>query len=59
MLLGASIVGSFIGNYIISALIKKYKRSSILLIVLTTASGISTFILPTFGIYKLVTNSSE
>eukprot|EP01016_Furgasonia_blochmanni_P022025 TRINITY_DN24100_c0_g2_i1.p1 TRINITY_DN24100_c0_g2~~TRINITY_DN24100_c0_g2_i1.p1 ORF type:complete len:188 (+),score=15.94 TRINITY_DN24100_c0_g2_i1:168-731(+) len=55
----SSIVGSLIGNMVISALMKKYKRSSILLIVLTIASAVSTFVLPTFGIYKIIHDSSE
>eukprot|EP01016_Furgasonia_blochmanni_P046985 TRINITY_DN684_c0_g1_i2.p1 TRINITY_DN684_c0_g1~~TRINITY_DN684_c0_g1_i2.p1 ORF type:complete len:437 (+),score=21.07 TRINITY_DN684_c0_g1_i2:352-1662(+) len=59
LLLISSVVGSLIGNIVISALMRKYKRSSILLIVLTIASAVSTFVLPTFGIYKIIYDSSE
>lgn len=51
-----SLIGSFGGNYILKALVKKYKRPSILVWVVFGILLMASFVLPVQLIYKISTN---
>ena len=53
-----ALIGSAVGVTVVKAIVNRYKRASILVIVLTILMGLCTILIPTYGIVDLATKTN-